>query len=579
LLAALLLFQCWLPSSFVNEAWTTFRQPAGDYDALREFRAAEGFPLREVQAALDARLPSTTSISIGPELQSPLQYQRLIEYLYPRRIDPTSPYEIDLGGGNEPPASILSNWRNHPVVLRGPPATPPASVEPTLPSSISWWRFALRCLGVLGWGFVTMLLANRIVGRDGGGAFETVGGLVVGGATTLAVAVSAASWLQVKLPLSAFAVVGVLAATLLLVRRVVRHGALMRWRPTVLALPRWESTILVIVGVLFLLEMTRAPVAAWDGRSIWLFRTKQIAVNGFCSKSDLSWPTYQFAHGEYPLLFPAFLAMFSGLAGRYDERMAALGIPVLLFGLLACVWHVSRRALGRWPGAMFAAAVLFVVVADGTAAGAYADPYVTLLALVFFLGLVIDDQPIAWTAAIGLTLSKREGFVYAVLIAIAYLVSHPRVRRLPLRRRALPLVVFLPAVLHALWAKHSGATDPYDAPTSGAAALWGRVPVLLGRLPAVADARTILWSGCAGALLVAILFLRRVRGWDGLAALALALVFTFFALTAMVTSPHDLVWHIATALGRLLGHPAVFAALAPLLLLETARAAGEVKEA
>ena len=55
--------------------------------------------------------------------------------------------------------------------------------------------------------------------------------------------------------------------------------------------------------------------------------------------------------------------------------------------------------------------------------------------------------------------------------------------------------------------------------------------------------------------------------WEGRAAIEAGLAFLAFAVAILVVSPFRIGWHVETALGRLLLHPASFFAIAPLLLL------------
>jgi hypothetical protein len=139
----------------------------------------------------------------------------------------------------------------------------------------------------------------------------------------------------------------------------------------------------------------------------------------------------------------------------------------------------------------------------------------------------------------------------------------------------------LPAAMHALWIDHIGVEGVYHN------LRWSEVPsnavrrfsVVIAALPRLLDRRPGLWAGAVGLAASVPLVFRVGARWEGRAAVAAGMAFLTFAVGMMVVSPFKIGWHVETALGRLLLHPALFFSLAPLLLLRDSTAVQDRKEA
>lgn len=565
LLAALLLFWFHSGSVFPLFQWPLPSFQEAQYVERRDNESAKGFPIRTVEAGVNARLPAEIPITLGVELRNdPMLSQRLGERLYPRRLASNSEHVLDYGKLDEQSVS-LATWRGRQIVLRGPttqrPIAAPAT-SPDYPLDFSWWRLAACVLGMLGWGMAIAFWA-----RPPGSPAIRVAGLgtsTVYAAAFIGTLASLATWLQIPVPLGIVSLLGLAAAAWTLRSR----ERACRWLGDIIQpLRHWETWLLLTVGVPFFLYIARTPVTGWDGRSIWLFHAKQIFTEGCLARIDRWNPEYEFAHPHYPLLVPAWLAQCSSLEPQYNERMANLGIPVLCMGVVGAIWSAGRKALGRWPGAMLTLALLFAL-SDSMASG-YVDAFVSLFLVLLILSLTNTNEPLALAAALAASLVKREGLPLAFAVVVLYLITHPWARTRDIKARALRLAVFLPAVGHQIWSHYANFPDAYAA---NAVFSLGRI---VERLPIVLSAATRLNSSSlyimVGSLGVALSLVAMARGqwsWGGMAAVTLSAGFFGFVAYTMLVTPYDLGWHIATALDRLLIHPATMGILAPFLFLE-----------
>lgn len=565
LLAALLLFQFHSGSVFPLFQWPLPPFQEAQYVERRDNESAKGFPIRTVEAGINARLSAEMPITLATELHNdPMLSQRLGERLYPRRLASNSEHVLDYGTPDDQSVS-LATWRGRHVVLRGPAiqraiATPGSS--PDYPLDFSWWRLATCALGMLGWG---MAIAFRA--RPPGSPATRVAGLgtsTVYAAAFIGTLASLATWLQVPLPLGIVSVLGLAAAAWTLRSRERARS----WLGDIMQpLRDWETWLLLAAGVLFCLYIARTPVTGWDGRSIWLFHAKQIFTEGCLARIDRWNPEYEFAHPHYPLLVPAWLAQFASLEPRYNERMATLGIPVLCMGVVGAIWGASRKALGRWPGAMLTLALLFAL-SDSMASG-YVDAFVSLFLVLLVLSLANTNEPLALAAALAASLVKREGLPLAFAVVLLYLITHPWARTRDIKARALRLAVFLPAIGHQIWSHYANVPDAYSA---NAVFSWGgiaeRLPIVLSAAARLNSSSLYVMIGSLGVALSLVAMARGQLSWSGMAAVALSAGFFGFAAYTMIVTPFDLGWHIGTALDRLLIHPATMGILAPFLFLE-----------
>lgn len=525
---------------------------AGTGARYREARielAFQGLPVDSLAAALDVRLLRGTPVRLGESFRSagPWDFgfveQRLTESLYPRWMTAKATHSLEIQPA-EPAVDALARIADGSlIVLRGPRTTPAAApprvvIEPPAPGG--WLLRALALLGLgrlLGWVLATRGLAPS--------ALESI--LV--GVLAVALAAHSAVWLDVALPWTALLVAGLLGWLAPRRDSAAPDPAPPRDR-TALAL---ETLLLCALGA-FAVRTLFVPVSGWDGRSIWLFHARQVALAEAPGTAISSFPEL---HPTYPLLLPAHLAFF-GTSDSFNERAAAASLAVLFACCVALCWKSSQPLLGRATAALFALAAVLVTT-DGCAE-AYADGFLALLLAAQFLGSLRPGTaalPLLAAAAAGLL--KREGLPLALLIQLA---SRGR------RGLASCLVALVPGALHVAWASWHGLANDFSrlhAPTSvvelGERLYWilriGTRKVLLSE--------ALMLGFVAALLALAALATRRVpwRSLTGRSMLAAAAALAFAVLTFLVTS-RPLVWHLDTAFGRLLLHPALLGVLAML---------------
>ena len=392
-------------------------------------------------------------------------------------------------------------------MLVGPPAPAVLPLEPLQTLTASPLRALLLFLSVLGLGLAAMASAARL-GIAGLRVRALSPGLylptaVLAGAVWVALICSVGSWLGVSVHWDLLAGVGLLAlfATLALgATRLGRRGvgqALARARAALPALLRAE-VLIGLVGLAALVYLVdRSPIVAWDARSIWFFRAKQMFIAGRFLPIDAR--TYSWAHPGYPLLYPSVIAFFSAFGG-WDERRGSVAIAVLLGSLLSLVFVLARRTLGRWAGVAFAIVPGAYLLSLGISG--MSDGYISLCLLVAVLGFASEEtpEPVGWLGAFSAALIKREGFVFAfVLCAFFSLIGAPsRGRRWA--RRALPFLGFVPFVVHALWVRHLGTVDAYaDAKLPAQAHdIWLRVTKIWDAIRTLGFGRSPIRLGVAG---------------------------------------------------------------------------------
>jgi hypothetical protein len=363
--------------------------------------------------------------------------------------------------------------------------------------------------------------------------------------------------------------VALAAAVLALgVRRVVKTREDLRPRLAWLRHP--ETWACLLFSAVLVRHMSIWPIIGWDGRSIWLYRAKQLAYNGFLTIADAVNPENFFSHMEYPLLFPSWLAHFA-TAGPVREREIAVGTMLLQLALLACLWWLARRRLGRWVGAAFVGAVL--VVTGGIVERGYADGLLTQFLLILMFAL--DDPALeryGWLAALGAALTKREGLMYAGACAALFVVFHPRFRAKRWLPRLAPALVFLIPVAHVLWTKAIGIKDTHAGAKlpATAALVFERLGIIWNGIASLARGSNPLAHGFAALGAYAVLEYVGRRSWQARIMVATAVAVVVFAYLAMLVTPYDLAWQVNTAMERLLLH-AVFAVMAAVLVALTAR--------
>jgi hypothetical protein len=554
-------------SRFWGGARDAFAHVGADYAALRTQLAFDRTPIASIARRLDEILPRDVPVALAPPLvKNDALRQRLIEGLYPRRVDRTAVDVLALGRDGS---------------VRTPVADPSMPARPT-ETELESFAFDLPGLlvsigALLGFGFLVRALVPglRPEGRDELAVPIAVlaGSAVVGGL------VYAATFAQVGVPwwvyrLAGWGALGYAAARAKPWRGTGRIAAAAKLTP--------EAWVLVTLLAVLLWKMAALPITGWDGRSIWLFHAKQIFFQRMMSLADLHHVDWEWSHPVYPWLLPGAMAMFGGAGRVFNERMAALAVPIVWSGSLAMYWCLARLCAGRLAGAALTIALFFGT--EGLVGDLYMDGLVAALLAVTILSLSRAElRGVGILAAFVVSLVKIEGAVAAGLILVGFACFDRRRGRRLGTTAALLSPILLPAV-HRIWLSLHDVTE-VQANVGVAKAIEDlplRLPVVLDGLPATllratsgqqVETQAMLRVGFVGLVCALGVLLWRVRRagerppvsaswWVALGAGATLLLLAVGLVCGM---PQEAAWLVTWTLDRLLLHPALVFAMLPFL--------------
>ncbi len=327
---------------------------------------------------------------------------------------------------------------------------------------------------------------------------------------------------------------------------------------------RPENYLWALLLAGFAAELARHPLDGWDGRSVWLFAAKRVLFHGMLWQADARWPPFSFSHPEYPLLFASWAALFCRMAGAFNERLVGVSIAALDLPLMALLWSLARSRLGRFTGAVLAAAV--AAAAWGWSALGYQDGTLLLLLTALALARLDRDASLSGSFAGAASLLKQEGLLLAPLIWIAIAMARPaeslRARLRSAASEAVQVVPWIaPGVAWVAWARWNGLPNHYGG------IRWAEALSHAGaRSLAIAQ---YLWAhfrgapffrdACIAALCAAAVAASRrgrLRSPDA-RPLSFAAAACFAAMAGVfLVTPSHLEWHMANAAHRVFLHGA-----------------------
>lgn len=327
----------------------------------------------------------------------------------------------------------------------------------------------------------------------------------------------------------------------------------------------WLRAGVLLVGLWAVLSAWSSLDLGWDGMAIWGLKGRTLAAtDGY----PLLHPLARSSHPEYPLHLPLLAAVIAQWAGGWQDRLLPLltAFDVTALGLLLCHALEQRRA-GRWARRCLVIALLVSPILWRELTLGKADLNVALCVAAALVGLEawlrgsrVADLRLA-AVAVGLgAWSKQEGMAYGVLFCLLACLLTPRhrYRRLP---SALALALAIPLPWHICRWLLGIATEPFAVGET----MHQRAPIILRTMLATL-ARPDLWGLLWWLALPAALWLTAVWGWQrwrGEEAgpgverhLVLSALFLLgglgFIVTAYLTSPYNVAWHLHTSLDRLL---------------------------
>lgn len=563
-----------LAASFWGDLSRSMIEGDPSYNQRRTLAAFVGLPIEDIGKGLTSALPPGHPIALSPGiLGNDLVQQRLTEGLYPRRIDRTSSVTLDVLPEAEfakaTDARPLVRARGHVFFIRGQSGAEARDSTRSLDERhdeatfVSWLA---RSLSVLGLGWLLLISLQKLTNAKADVSLELCLAFPAG-AVVLGALFSVASWLQVPVSFGWARAVGWLALAGALALRRIDRGALKLRQTFASGLYGSDLAALSVVGAFFGLLWGRLwthPIVRWDGRSVWLFQTKRLVLNGMVTLPDLLHPDSWWSLPDKPLAFPGLLAFFGEWSGAYSERAASLAIVSLAVACVAALWLSMRRQVGGFLA--LAVAMSGAVGVGHFVVGAYVDPYPMLLLAIGYALLVANDAR-AWIAVALAASFKLEGvFVSVLFVAGAHLLLRQRSWR---GITALGLAG-VPAA-HGLWSKQAGFKGAFDGVPWEKIATEGfdRALTILETIPELLTRGPVLWLGACAvvasiAIIVATHRARDPRVWLGP---GLGLIMSAMFCGILFLTPHDLTWHVNTALDRLLLHPMFLASVSLAILI------------
>jgi hypothetical protein len=336
--------------------------------------------------------------------------------------------------------------------------------------------------------------------------------------------------------------------------------------------------VAVLAPAVALVVTTTEP--GWDGVTIWHFKGRMLYVDGGISLAALADPVRGYSHPEYPLHLPLLLAGLARAMGRWEDAVLLAVAPLAYGSLLLLLYGTARLVARRWVALAVVAGVAPLPGLVGHFVIGFADLPLAMYSAGTLAGLVRwltrGDRGALLLAGLVAGLgawTKQEGWLLLGANCLAAWLFAPRCGR---ERAALAAPLAVALTVAAPWQiirLVAGIdTDPY--------ALRGweslrRLPTILG---AVAGelARFGRWGALWLAAIGSSLPWGRMSARSRLAAFPATLLWTTIAAYVVVyaTTPHDLVWHLATSVPRLLLHVLPAAACLVAVRLETLAESG-----
>jgi hypothetical protein len=328
-----------------------------------------------------------------------------------------------------------------------------------------------------------------------------------------------------------------------------------------------EAWILVALLLLLCLRVSVLPITGWDGRSVWLFHAKQLWFQKMMALSDLHHPDWEWSHPVYPFLVPGVMASFGGGGSAFNERTAALAVPVLWGASLLVLWSLLREHAGRAASAAIAVTLFFGM--QQSVGELYMDALVAVLLAIVVLAIASPQRlRLALLAAFVVSLVKVEGAIAAALILGGWAAFELIRGRRSWATAALLIPLALPLV-HRVWLSANDVTEfqaslslskTIEAVPSRLPVLAAGVPRLLVRdaTPQQIETQALIRLGTLGLVFgVVLVFIGKERSAVKTLVLSSGVVLALLAVFATSAMPQDAAWLVAWTLDRLMLHPAV----------------------
>ena len=240
----------------------------------------------------------------------------------------------------------------------------------------------------------------------------------------------------------------------------------------------FTSLFILILGLILVWPIVKFiiydPIIAWDARSIWYFRAKQICFNNGFSKDiglcSVGCPT-SFSHSAYPILMPSIGAFMCKCAGYWNEYLPKNNLLVLICGMFFAFFSLRHLHV------LVRLAIFFCLLAINPYMhlNGYLDSWLGVyvaLTLVFLCEYIrIGQRSYFYTflcSLIFICYIKNEGtFLSLCMITITILSLLAGKPRQYLRHTAIKIwkakyLISFTAIPYLLWAYHKKHLDLHE---------------------------------------------------------------------------------------------------------------------
>lgn len=325
------------------------------------------------------------------------------------------------------------------------------------------------------------------------------------------------------------------------------------------------SAISLATALLFSFFILHTPIE-WDAQYIWLFHGKMIFYsNGLNQATGLSNPAYQFSHVDYPKSFAILSAQFAYLTGYWNDYLPRLSLLALLMPAVLGVASFYRKCnisfLYLFVMVFFS---LNVYIVNG-----YMDAYLAMYACISLLflwrGVTTDnlDDLLAGYAFISIIpLLKNEGMLFLVSIFFSfalYFAIYKNKRFLAnkvVRNRSFWAMSVLLISNIAAWSciKYQwGLKNDLHLGLNSVQLIINRInDDSIHTIPSLILSDTNIGISLF-ILLVTIFFSIKLRvfNFNSIAlCTSVSLIYFTGMMLVYLATPHDLVWHLTSSLGR-----------------------------
>lgn len=226
------------------------------------------------------------------------------------------------------------------------------------------------------------------------------------------------------------------------------------------------NLILVLAGLSILVGAVRLlsqPLSTPDYLAVWGLKAKTIFFSGGIPRRLFDDPLIAWSHPEYPLLVPVSLVSLAVSIGQFDDRAIGLLYSGFQLATTLAVFGFLRRRVGGLAGAaagLLTAAFIPLYQPSNAGTGDIPMAFGFMLLGTAYLDVLAAPRSAVRVrlllAALFCVMTKQEGWLFVVVLAIALLLRSARHRvKFPV---AAQLGLLAPLALQAAVMRISGTT-------------------------------------------------------------------------------------------------------------------------